>query len=871
VFNIHFWGKRMVMLRSSASKDEVLNTRRASFIAIVTALLLPAVQAGASVEVADIFGPEMILQRDVPVPVWGVAAPGEKVTVTFADQKKTSTADQRGRWSVRLRAMSASAEPRPLTVQGEDKPVTFDNVRVGEVWLLLVHRVGAQYSVEGPVPSANTRVRYFGGGRANHSPIPLEKYGSNRAWGPDRHQRFDVVSIPFANRLNEELGVPVGIVRVEVGDLDATAPRQGFAAMETLKDIAERVETWDPTTHRGQQAYAQWLLQMKQWKRTLDRKIARGDPIDPTQPPLVPGPEPGDPAQPTVVFNGRLHPLVPFAFRGVLHVHAESHHGDPRCTVDPRYADKMRALATGLRAVFQRPDLAFAFTQRNEPNIYHQHTIGGMLDFNAWYGHRDRQRRVLPYKHTGMIVTLDVEHHPGRVGERCSRWALAGVCDKGGAISGPICRSHRVQGDRVVIQFDHTDGGLMVAEIPEVGRPPAERKDARLRLFAIAGTDRIFRRAEAHIEDEAVVVHSDKVARPVAVRYACHFDPRGMNLYNRAGLPASPFRTDDWPIEDFDETVKQLISIGSDDLAAMLGYPTMLHSHAAAKALAAKGEAAVWPLVQRLIGSSDPDQRCGALRTLGYVYWMGPVQRNYYGVKPQEVTPGIARAIGLIEEGAKDTDPAVRCCAAEALSLIGSEDDRTFQIIKRLAADDDPLVRTAALRMSKYRFKTHAHNTDLAYALLKHKPFGDSTSAHLAGNLLNHYRLLGPIDLNVVGGFLAKVGPGQGEGAVGGLGDLLRRIKMPDDRPALNHPQVLPAILHLYAIGYRNYMLYGVERWISYYENVPAFRKKIQQLRYEIESLSREEPTGWQDLSRRYQDAIDGLNELIDRTEKRKN
>ena len=169
-------------------------------------LLFACAKVAECVELADIFGPEMILQRDAAVPVWGTAEPGEIVTVTFAGQTKGAVADQHGRWSLFLDAMSASAEPRPLTVQVADEPVTMDNVRVGEVWLVLGLRVGPQYSAEGPVPRPNTRVRHFGAGRPNHSPIPLERFGGDRAWGPDRHQRFDVLSIPFANRLNAKAG-----------------------------------------------------------------------------------------------------------------------------------------------------------------------------------------------------------------------------------------------------------------------------------------------------------------------------------------------------------------------------------------------------------------------------------------------------------------------------------------------------------------------------------------------------------------------------------------------------------------------------------------------------------------------------------------
>ena len=302
----------------------------------------------------------------------------------------------------------------------------------------------------------------------------------------------------------------------------------------------------------------------------------------------------------------------------------------------------------------------------------------------------------------------------------------------------------------------------------------------------------------------------------------------------------------------------------------MLAYAAQLHSHAAAKALAAKGQATVLPIVKRLAGSGDPDQRCGALRTLGYLYWMGPVPRNYYGAEPQRATTAIAKAIELIAGAGDDTDPLVRRCAAEALGLIGSENESVFAIIRKLATDDDPLVRTAALRMSKYRFNSHAHNTAVAYALLTGKPFGDRTSAWLAGNLLNHYRLKGPIDLNLASRFLRRVGPGQGGRVVGSLGDLLRRVRLPDGKPSLNRPDVLPGVLHVYALGYRNYMLYGVERWITLKANIPAFRNKMDELKTEIERLRRDRPEDWEELSRRYEDAIDGLRNLIEKSEKAK-
>jgi len=516
--------------------------------------------------------------------------------------------------------------------------------------------------------------------------------------------------------------------------------------------------------------------------------------------------------------------------------------------------------------------LAFVFTQREQPDVYHQHTLGQMLDFQAWPALRDRQRRVLPGQRVGMVVTADVENDPNQVGERLARWALSAVYGRGKTSSGPLYRAHHVVGDRVIVEFDHTDGGLMAARIAQIGSPPVEEPEGRLRFFAVAGADRIFHRADAWIEQDRVVVRSRRVPHPVAVRYAWHFDPRGMNLYNRAGLPASPFRTDDWPVEDLEEVVARLVREPVDRLVAMLGYPTMLHSHGAARALAARGEEQALPAAEQLLQSDNPDERCGGLRILGYLYHLGPVAKGsaYYSQKPQEVTPAVGHAIELIAPRVKDPDVLVRRCAAEALALIGAENERVFQLVCRLAVDEDPLVRTAAMRLSKYRFKSHAHNTALAYALLEQHPFGDRTSTALAGMQLNHYRIHGEIDLQFVARYLGRIEPGRGGPVVSYLGDLLRRTKLPDGNSALNDPQVLCAILELYAIGYRKYMLYGVEFWIRDPKCIPVIREKVRELQQRIEQLEKERPPMWRDLEGRYAAAIEGLQALARRIEERR-
>ncbi len=842
------------------------------------AIVMNGIEAAAKVQVADIFGPEMILQRDKSLSVWGMADPGEKVTVSFAGQDRWSKADEDGNWLVKLNALSASDSPRTLVVKGKDSEVTFDDVLVGEVWLVLSRWVGKQYYMEGPVPNALTRVRSFGGSRdKSASPVPTKSFGKNGTWGEGRTTQHNLFSIPFANRLQEDLGVPVGLVFVAVRDLDALIPIEGFEAIPQLKDIASEVGTWYPDTPSGKKAYEQWYAQMQAWKKSLDKKLASGQPVTPSQPPMAPGPILKDPAQPTVGYNAVISPLVPFAFRGALHLHAGGM--EKLASVnDPRYADKMRALIAGFRKVFDQEDLYFAFSQRSQPYSRHVHTVGGkdreeIMNFTAWAENRDRQRRVLPYDKTGMIVTLDLEDYTGAVSERFAQWALADVYGKGKESSGPLYKSHRIDGDRVIIEFDNIGSGLMAADFPEIGRSLVKQSDGKLRYFAVAGEDRIFHQAEARIDNNKVVVRSDAVKKPVAVRYACHFDPRGMNLYNQEGLPASPFNTDDWEVGDFDQTVEQLAKKNPEALVALLGYPTMLHSHAAAKALGFKGEAVALPLVKQLLASTDADKRCGGLRTLGYLYWMGILPRGsgYYGEEPQAVTPAVAKALDMIESAVKDPNVHVRRTAAEALSLIGSENEDTVKMVMRLALDENPLVRTAALRTCKYRFNTHDNNTAIAHAILARKPFCDHTTLEIAGTIINHFRLDGPVDYIAVGKYFEKIEPGRGSEIIPNLGDMLRRYSYDDDkRKALGHPEVMRGVLHLYALGYRKYFLYGVWHWVNVEEHVDAINNKIKELEKEIVRLNREKPQGWKDLSARYADAIEDLKDVPGRYIKHK-
>lgn len=850
-----------------------MTIRKMTWAALLAAVLsgIPIAHAAprkaTTVKLSSPLAPGMVLQRDMPVPIWGVAAPGKAVTVAFGGQTKKTRADAEGKWSVTLDAMTASAKPAALVVRGDSGQVKLDNVLVGEVWLVIAGRLEKRYSVDSPVPVKNVRYVATGGGFNSY---PMTAYGRNRPWAEAREsETIPAVLITFANEVARGAGVPVGLVHVPAGKLPAIVPVEGFGEIKELRDVAERCETWYPATQRGRAAYDKWLAAMKAWLAGLDANLKPGKKAQPTQPPPAPGPTPGDASEPTVAYNASIHPIVPLAIRGAIHLDPDTG------AAEPRYVDYMRALVAGLRKVFGRPDMPFAFTQLGQPGMYEQSIFGNETSYDEWYGHRDRQRRAAAATGAGLIVTADLEGYSPFVGERIALWALAAAYGRDDAACGPRYKSCRVEGDKIIVRFDNAHGGLRIAESPKMGMMTSRSNDRRLQTFSLAGEDRVFHTAEGILQsDGTVIVACPKVPKPVAVRYACRIDPRGRKLFGVRGMayffgqPASPFRSDDWPIEDPNAVAGSLEGTSPEKLAARLGDPHDARSIGAAMALGRLGDKAMGT-IDRLLNKGDTEEKCGALRALGTMHWHGPVPRRYYGAAAQEITPAVRKALDRIIPATKDADVDVRYIATEALALIGAEDGELAGVLRTLATDDDPRIRCAALKIAKFRFNEYKHIVAMAYALLTEKPFGDRTSLHIAGNLINHQRINGPIDVKLVGDYLAKLRPGLGSEAVSSLGDALRRIKMKGaDRPSLNSPDALPGVLNAYAIGYRDYMLYGVERWISEPENIPAFRAKIDELTAEIRRLKKDRSPGWEDRAARYADAIDGLKAMIANIEK---
>jgi sialate O-acetylesterase len=267
---------------------------------------------------------------------------------------------------------------------------------------------------------------------------------------------------------------------------------------------------------------------------------------------LAAGP-PAMPANPAAggwssIYNAMIHPIVRFPIKGVIWYQGESNGAEGES-----YFHKMRALVEGWRKVWDQPEMPFYFVQLASYQKPTDAPAGG----DGWAKLREAQRKALEIPRTGMVVAIDTvplavagDIHPKNkvdLGMRLARWALHRDYGKADLVpSGPLFKGLKVEGDKVRLEFDHVGSGLMVGLKDGTRKPVVEEPTGKLKRFAIAGADKKWVWADAAIDGRTVVVSSPEVKEPVAVRYAFSMNPDGANLFNREGLPASPFRTDDW-------------------------------------------------------------------------------------------------------------------------------------------------------------------------------------------------------------------------------------------------------------------------------------------------------------------------------------
>lgn len=529
----------------------------------------------ADVRLARVFGDNMVLQREKPVPIWGWADKGQSVMVGFAGQKKTATAGVDGRWMVSLDPMPANKIPAELIVQGVNTRV-FTNVLVGEVWVVSgqsnmemelaasqdfqAERVKAIYPVIRHLKVMNESAsfpaddlprgdwKFARPDRYDIDPfIPNDNLGGDwTVCAPDTCGSYTAAGYYFARELMRALDVPVGIINATWGGtkIEQWISADGFRSVPELKALSAKVDAYVSTTEEGRKRYQAYLEALRRWLPEAEKAVAVGARFP------APMPEPwllDNPRQwlkPTTIFNGMIHPLSPYAMGGFLW-----YQGEGNATENETYVQKMTALIGGWRRLWGQDELPFYFVQLPGYTLSQRLPRGG----DGWASIREAQLKVSQrVPHTGMAVTIDVGDeksiHPTNkfdVGRRLVLLALARTYGKPVADSGPIYKSMSVEGGKVRIRFDHAANGLFIGE-KKATEPPNLLASGKLPWVAIAGADKQWQWADTAIEGTELVVSVRGVNSPVAVRFGYTINPQGPWLYNQEGLPASPFRTDDW-------------------------------------------------------------------------------------------------------------------------------------------------------------------------------------------------------------------------------------------------------------------------------------------------------------------------------------
>lgn len=478
--------------------------------------------------VASVFGDHMVLQRGKPIRVWGRAAVGESVSVAFAERRVRVTADERGRWRVELEALAAGG-PHELVVEGESGKISLKDILIGEVWIC-----SGQSNMEWPLfacdnSAAETAAANYPAIRlftVEKTTAPEPRESCKGKWvpcTPDEAWRFSGVAYFFGRKLHQELDVPIGLVHSSWGG----TPAQSWTSRPALESdslFAEELANWDKLVEDYPETKRVYDAQME----AFEKARVSGAPI-PLQPAELIAPD--HPWRCSALYNAMIAPLVPMSIAGAIWYQGESNADKAQ-----QYATLFPLTIRDWRQAFGQGDFPFLFVQLAN----HMPRYDVPQDYSAWADLRESQLKTLEVSNTAMAVAIDLgdacDIHPRNkrdVGERLSFAALAKAYGKSCVYSGPMIELSEVSGSELRLHFSHTDGGLVA------------KGGNKLTGFAVAGTDKRFVWADARIEGSTVIVRSDKVSEPVAVRYAWADNP-ACNLYNGAGLPASPFRTDDW-------------------------------------------------------------------------------------------------------------------------------------------------------------------------------------------------------------------------------------------------------------------------------------------------------------------------------------
>jgi sialate O-acetylesterase len=496
------------------------------FKPVLAAAFVFACCVRADVTLPALLADHMVIQRDLPVHIWGRASSGESVTVAFRTALRTTTADSIGLWSVYLPPVEAGG-PFDLTIKGNNS-ITLRDVLAGDVWVAsgqsnMEFAVREGVNAKGELANAShPRIRLF---HVNNkvASYPLADVDA-KPWTictPESIAEFSAVAYFFGRHLEEKLGVPIGLIESSWGG----TPADAWTSLHGISEDASLMPVFAEWARMNDNAALHQLRrekQLSQWREATERAKAEGK-----EPPGFPWePNIDNSWTPAGLFNAMIAPLTRYPIRGAIWYQGESNASRERASL---YKRLFGAMIQDWRRAWGQGDFPFLFVQlanfKTGPD-------------SRWPELRDAQRQTLALVNTGMAVTIDIGNpddiHPKNKQDVGLRLALAARAISYGEkieYSGPLYRLATPEGAAIRVWFDHTGPGLMA-------------KGGALKGFEIAGANHKFVAAEARIDGSTVVVSSPSVTAPAYVGYGWSDNPDG-NLYNAEGLPASPFRSQD--------------------------------------------------------------------------------------------------------------------------------------------------------------------------------------------------------------------------------------------------------------------------------------------------------------------------------------
>ena len=489
-------------------------------------ILIAYAPAGkGEVRLPGILSSHMLLQRDMPIHIWGWSVPGEKVSVALRENRRETASDSSGKWSVYLAPESAGG-PYQIVITGANR-IVLDDILIGDVWF-----ASGQSNMEmplkgfdgGPVKGSAAEIARAMQPRIRLLQIPRKTadyplYDSDTSWRrctPETAANFSAAAYFFGRDLAARENVPIGLIDATWGGTVAEA----WMSLESIGANAGLMPVFASRARMmSSQAETEAIAEREKREDLAARQAGRAPAKHPWRP------DEGSWA-PGALFNGMVAPATEFAIKGVIWYQGES---NSRPGFAPMYASLFPALIADWRAQWHEGNFPFLFVQ-----IANYKSNAS----DAWPVVREAQRRALAVANTAMAVTIDIGDpnnvHPAdkqTVGARLALAARALAYGENVEYSGPLFRQATPEGEGIRIWFDHTAGGLIA-------------KGGALQGFEIAGDDGRFVNGAAEVDGMTVVVRNAGVTAPKYVRYGWANAPV-VNLFNSAELPASPFTSED--------------------------------------------------------------------------------------------------------------------------------------------------------------------------------------------------------------------------------------------------------------------------------------------------------------------------------------